>query len=138
MRYGYHDPFNTFQLTSEMIDDLKKRQETQTFPPVNILSKNDGSNVLIEMAVAGFNPEDIKIEEEENKITISAEKKENQHDESWTFTTKEIATRAFTRSWTKKANYTCEQASFKNGMLVILMKRIQENVRQIEILNCDN
>jgi molecular chaperone IbpA len=116
-------------LDSNIFSDLKGSK----YPPTDILAKDDGSVVKIVMAVAGFDPQEISIEEEDTKITISANKATNEDLNGWTINHHEIASRSFSRSWIKKSNYSIKSASFENGVLVIEVLKHQEKSRTIPI-----
>ena len=61
-------------------DDIFKRMnsfEYTSFPPYNI-KKVDSENYEIEMAIAGFTKDDVKVKYAENTLTITGKKKDKQ------------------------------------------------------------
>ena len=95
---------------------------------------NDENNYVIEMALAGFTKEDIKIEVKENKISISHQA------EPWRGEDRQprrIAKRSFERTFVdyhNKFNLHNSSATFENGLLQIVIPPIAEaKAKQIKI-----
>ena len=110
------------------------KQTTNGYPLTDIYKEEDGSQV-IEMALAGFSKEDILINTETNKITISAEgsKLKGQLAEN----SRRIAKRAFKKSFVDYHNtldFGNSNATFENGLLRInIPLREEVKPRQISI-----
>ena len=110
------------------------KQTTNGYPITDIYKEEDGSQV-IEMALAGFSKEDILINTEANKITISAEgsKLKGQLVEN----RRRIAKRAFKKSFVDYHNtldFGNSNATFENGLLRIKIPLREEvKPRQISI-----
>jgi len=110
------------------------KQTTNGYPLTDIYKEEDGSQV-IEMALAGFSKEDILINTEANKITISADgsKLKGQLAEN----RRRIAKRAFKKSFVDYHNtldFGSSNATFENGLLRILIPLREEvKPRQITI-----
>jgi len=110
------------------------KQTTNGYPLTDIYKEEDGSQV-IEMALAGFSKEDILINTEANKITISAEgsKLKGQLSEN----RRRIAKRAFKKSFVDYHNtldFGSSNATFENGLLRIQIPLREEvKPRQINI-----
>ena len=110
------------------------KQTTNGYPLTDIYKEEDGSQV-IEMALAGFSKEDILINTEVNKITISAEgvKLKGQLVEN----RRRIAKRAFKKSFVDYHNtldFGSSNATFENGLLRIQIPLREEvKPRQISI-----
>ena len=110
------------------------KQTTNGYPLTDIYKEEDGSQV-IEMALAGFSKEDILINTEANKITISAEgsKLKGQLAEN----RRRIAKRAFKKSFVDYHNtldFGSSNATFENGLLRIQIPLREEvKPRQITI-----
>jgi len=110
------------------------KQTTNGYPITDIYKEEDGSQV-IEMALAGFSKEDILINTEANKITISAEgsKLKGQLVEN----RRRIAKRAFKKSFVDYHNtldFGSSNATFENGLLRIQIPLREEvKPRQITI-----
>ncbi len=110
------------------------KQTTNGYPLTDIYKEEDGSQV-IEMALAGFSKEDILINTEANKITISADgsKIKGQLAEN----RRRIAKRAFKKSFVDYHNtldFGSSNATFENGLLRIQIPLREEvKPRQITI-----
>ena len=110
------------------------KQTTNGYPLTDIYKEEDGSQV-IEMALAGFSKEDILINTEVNKITISADgsKLKGQLVEN----RRRIAKRAFKKSFVDYHNtldFGSSNATFENGLLRIQIPLREEvKPRQITI-----
>lgn len=91
-----------------------------TVPAVNL--KENEKNYTIELAAPGLKKEDIKIDLNENVLTISSEKKdEKTEEEKGKFTRKEFSFSSFSRSFTLPENANAEaiNASYTDGVLNI-------------------
>jgi len=110
------------------------KQTTNGYPLTDIYKEEDGSQI-IEMALAGFSKEDILINTEANKITISADgsKLKGQLAEN----RRRIAKRAFKKSFVDYHNtldFGSSNATFENGLLRIQIPLREEvKPRQITI-----
>jgi HSP20 family molecular chaperone IbpA len=110
------------------------KQTTNGYPLTDIYKEEDGSQV-IEMALAGFSKEDILINTEANKITISADgsKLKGQLAEN----RRRIAKRAFKKSFVDYHNtldFGNSNATFENGLLrIVIPLREEVKPRQITI-----
>jgi len=106
-------------------------QTSGGYPPYNII--RDDENYKVELAVAGFNKDEIEIELKEGNLTITGKKAE---DESKFFVHKGIGTRAFTRTFTLSDDVVVKGADLNNGILSIDLERIipeEKKPRKIEI-----
>jgi len=109
------------------------KQTTNGYPLTDIYKEEDGSQV-IEMALAGFSKEDILINTEANKITISADgsKLKGQLAEN----RRRIAKRAFKKSFVDYHNtldFANSNATFENGLLRIQIP-LREEVKPKQIM----
>ena len=109
------------------------KQTTNGYPLTDIYKEEDGSQV-IEMALAGFSKEDILINTEANKITISADgsKLKGQLVEN----RRRIAKRAFKKSFVDYHNtldFANSNATFENGLLRIQIP-LREEVKPKQIM----
>ena len=82
----------------------------------------------IEMDVPGFKKEDIKIDLDNNYLTVKAEKKTMDKDESKKYIRRERAYSKFERSiYLGDASQDNIDAEFKDGTLTIVVPKIDEN-----------
>lgn len=101
------------------------------YPPYNIERTGENS-YRITMAVAGFTPEELKVEAKESTLTVSGEKKPDETDR--TFLHRGIAARNFERRFQLADYVEVFSASFENGLLNIDLKRnIPERMKPRQI-----
>lgn len=97
-----------------------------TFPPFNIVRVAD-SGYRIELAVAGFDLEDLTIETKERVLYVTGERKAVASAENTSFLHRGIANRAFKREFQLAEFVEVKTASLKNGILSIdLVREVPE------------
>ena len=123
---------NKFIPYSIGFDDLFDRlfdmdlESSSSYPPYNI-SKVDDNNYIIEMALAGFNKDDIEIELADSELTVRSKKRENSTKDV-NLIHQGISHRSFNRKFTLSEEILVKNAEMKDGMLIIkLQKFIPEN-----------
>lgn len=104
------------------LDSITTFNELQTevsFPKINV-SETDKS-YSVEIAVAGFNKEDIDLELKDNILVISADKKEETEEEDKNYLRKEISARSFKRvvRFPKKVVSSTANANYINGIITM-------------------
>jgi HSP20 family protein len=109
-----------------------------TLPAVNI--KENADAFMVEMAAPGMVKDDFKIELNNDLLTISSEKKnENEVKEGETYTRREYSYQSFSRSFTLPKTVDAEKisAKYENGILSIAIPKKEEAkpkpVKQISI-----
>ena len=101
-------------------------ESTNSYPPYNI-SKVDDNYYIIEMALAGFNKDNIEIELANGELTIKSKKKDNP-EKDVNLIHQGISQRSFIRKFTLSDEIIVKAAEMKDGMLIIkLQKFIPEN-----------
>jgi len=101
-------------------------ESSNSYPPYNI-SKIDDNNYIIEMALAGFNKDDIEIELADSELTVRSKKREDSNKDV-NLIHQGISHRSFNRKFTLSEEILVKNAEMKNGMLIIkLEKFIPEN-----------
>ena len=113
------------------------RVEGNGYPPYNIESRGE-DQYRITMAVAGFSEDEIDIVCEQNTLTVSGSKhdEDRQEGENREFLYRGIATRTFERRFQLADHVKVEGAALENGLLHIELKRElpeQMKPRKIEI-----
>ena len=101
-------------------------ESSGSYPPYNI-SKVDDNNYIIEMALAGFNKDDIEVELADSELTVRSKKREDSNKDV-NLIHQGISHRSFNRKFTLSEEILVKNAEMKNGMLIIkLEKFIPEN-----------
>lgn len=108
-------------------------REDDGYPPFDILREGDDS-YRITLAVAGFRPEDIEVVAQQNQLTVTGKRAEDNGKGEYLH--RGIATRAFERRFQLADFVEAGNASFENGLLSIALKRVVPEAmkpRRIEI-----
>jgi molecular chaperone IbpA len=129
-----NDPF--FIGFDRMVDRMRANTPGQTnYPPYNIV-KVDEDNYAIELAVAGFNKNELIIELKEGVLYIEGKKNSDDVDESTQYLHKGISARSFRRSFTLSDTIVVRGADFNDGILKINLENVipeEKKPRVIEI-----
>ena len=121
-RYSNNDWDKIFRHSVDLFDRMEMILDDQqfssslshTFPPHNIRKKDN--SYLIEMAVAGFNKDEINISKEKNHLVIEG-KKEEKNEEGFVY--RGIANRSFKKSFALSENMKVLAADMRDGMLYV-------------------
>jgi len=108
-----------------LFDNFEHRfanQINNTYPPYNIL-KHDEDTYEIQVAVTGFEKDDITVEIDQNNLVVKGSRKEVEL-ENPTYLHRGLATRDFTRSWELGQYMEVGDGTIKNGVLTIELKRV--------------
>ncbi len=109
----------------ELFDNFENRfanQINNNYPPYNILKRDENSYEL-EIAVTGFNKEEITVEIDQNQLIVKGERKRDD-DAEIQYLHRGLANRDFTRSWTLAEHMEVGDGNIKNGVLSISLKRV--------------
>jgi molecular chaperone IbpA len=104
---------------------------TNVFPRHNIIKQSD-TDYLIELALAGYENEDLAVELEDGLLVISGEKL----DDDVEYLHKGISTKKFRRTFRLNENVEVKNATFTNGLLTIELSHVvpeEKQPLQIEI-----
>ncbi|WP_292486531.1 Hsp20 family protein [Methanohalobium sp.] len=102
-------------------------RKTPNYPPYNIV-KLHGDHSMIEMAVAGFDEDDLSVYQEGNSLNIEGAKNETTEDVRETegaYLHRGISTRSFKRRFTLANNVEVEDVKLRNGMLNVYLKMVR-------------
>lgn len=120
-----HRSFVGFDQLFEEINRTFNVSKTDNYPPHNIIRTGD-TRYLIEMAVAGFQENEIDIETVtnpygQNVLTIRGERK-REAEADWNYLHRGLATRNFERSFPLNENVEVIGAAVSNGILSISLE----------------
>jgi HSP20 family protein len=103
--------------TADVFKQIQPGSSKTSFPKVNVLDKED--SYLVEIAVAGFEKDDVSLELKDNCLFISAEKEEEVEDEKGSYVMKEIASRSFRRvvRLPKEVDQRKIECNYKDGVV---------------------
>ena len=92
-----------------------------SYPPYNLVQLNNHESKL-EIALAGFKKDELKVYTEFGKLYVEAVKEDKKADGE--FVHKGLAQRSFKRSWTLSDDTEIGSVSFEDGLLVVELKKI--------------
>ena len=107
------------------MDDYLNRfwdlETSSNYPPYNIVQVNNVESRL-EIALAGFKKNDVRVYTEFGKLYVEGKKEESE--DVGEFVHKGLAQRAFTRVWTLSDDTEIRGVGFTDGLLVIKLGKI--------------
>src|SRR5664279_938707 len=107
-------------------------------PAVNI--REDDKNYVLDFAIPGFDKKDLKIDLNEDVLTIASETKNETEESKDGYSRKEFSYRSFSRSFYIPENVNSEkiEANYKDGILTVSLPKqeVEKNkvAKKIEIL----
>lgn len=118
----FNDPFLIgFSREFDRLSTLQKDNSSVSYPPYNVI-KIDDDNYRLDLALAGFDKEDVDVSVKDGTLYIKGEKLEDEVDQNFVY--RGIATRKFTRSYALAEYMEVEDAELSNGILSINVTRI--------------
>ena len=91
------------------------------YPPYNLIHE---SNVLsrLEIALAGFKRDEVKVYTEYGKLTVEAQKEEKKEPE--TYTHRGLAQRSFSKQWSLSDDTEVGEVTLEDGLLTVTLKKV--------------
>ena len=131
--------FRPFYMPDLFDDDFLPvlSNRTNSMPSVNI--REDEKFYNLELAVPGIDKKDLKIDVNEDVLTISSESKSESEESKDGYKRKEFSYSAFSRSFYVPENVNREkiEANYKDGILTVALPKQEEEknkvTRKIEI-----
>jgi len=119
--FGKSFPFAIgFDRTLQLLNRADTLHDSTNYPPYNIV-KHDAENFSVELAVAGFDKEDISITKEKEVLLIEGSVDKGDELE---YVHKGLASRSFKRSFTLADDLVVKGASMDKGILSVNLERI--------------
>ena len=105
------------------------------YPPYNI-KKTEKDNYAIEVALAGFNKNDVEVEFEDNLLTVRTKQvnKSDEKSDGGEIIHKGISQRQFARSFTIAEDVRVNGAKLKDGLLTIACERIVPEYKKKKLI----
>lgn len=130
-----------FDRLARQLESAERTSETNGWPPYNIETTAENT-YRVEIAVAGFKPEELNIEVKENLLTVTGRKTANDDAAPQkTYLHRGLAERDFERRFQLADYVVVTDANLDNGLLAISLKReLPEALkpRRIEISTAQN
>ena len=109
---GMDDMFDSF---------MNIHEQNSNYPPYNLVQVNNVESRL-EIALAGFKKDEVKVYTEFGKLYVEGIKEAKEIDA--TFVHKGLASRSFTRVWTITDDTEVRDVQFRDGLLVVHLGKI--------------
>lgn len=108
-----------FATVPSILSDGFATPNYRSFTPVNI--KETENDYVLELMAPGFQKEDVRINLDNNTLTVSAEKKAEEENKNEKYIRKEFKYQSFNRSFTIDENIDAENivAKYLNGVLTL-------------------
>ena len=116
------------------LDDIFHRLDSMSnhntnYPPYNLI-KHDTSKYTIEIALAGFKPEEIEVSTESNILKVAT--KNTRRDPDVQYLHRGVSKRSFINTWQLADDVKIGEVTFLDGLLIVhLNKYIPEHQRKI-------
>lgn len=108
-----------------LFEDFEQRfanQISQSYPPYNVV-KYDDNSYEIQIAVSGFDKNEISVEIDQNQLIIKGKHAEGES-ENVQYLHRGLAARDFVRSFTLADHMEVGEGTIKNGVLKVEIKRV--------------
>jgi HSP20 family protein len=124
-----YSPFLSNLFDDDFFPVLTNR--TSSMPAVNI--KENDKNFTLELAVPGMDKKDLKIDINEDVLTISSETRNESEEEKDGYKRKEFSFSSFCRSFYIPENVNRDKisAAYKDGILTVELPKMEEEKNKI-------
>ena len=93
---------------------------TSNYPPYNLINVSNTESRL-EIALAGFKKDEVKVYTEYGRLTVEGNKEVK---EDTTYAHRGLAQRSFNRSWTIAEDTIVNEANFEDGLLTVTLGKV--------------
>lgn len=122
-----------FDRLFDMLENSNAAQGQENYPPFDLIRLSD-NDYRIELAVAGFKPDEIDITAQQNVLLVTGRKKEEGGEKDNNYIYRGIATRSFERRFALADHIQVKGADLKDGLLAIeLVREIPEAMKPRKI-----
>lgn len=125
---GFDKVFDTIEKFVERTPNVIEK-----YPPHNLIKTDNG--YTIEIAMAGFQENEIDISLVDNILRVSGEIQQTSENSGHSFVHRGISSRKFTKNFVVAENIKVDDATFVNGLLKINLSETKAEVRKIQINN---
>jgi molecular chaperone IbpA len=122
-----------FDRLFDMLESSSLGQTQENYPPFDLIKLGD-NDYRIELAVAGFKPDELDITAQQNVLIVTGRKKDESEDKGNNYVYRGIATRSFERRFALADHIQVRGADMKDGLLSIeLVREIPEAMKPKKI-----
>jgi len=111
-----------FDRLFDMLENSTVGGTQENYPPFDLIKLGE-NDYRIELAVAGFKPDEVDITAQQNVLLVTGRKKEEAEDKGTNYVYRGIATRSFERRFALADHIQVKGADLKDGLLAIELKR---------------
>jgi molecular chaperone IbpA len=113
-------------------NEIKTRNVDYYYPPYNIIKENE-TNYIVEIALAGFKKKNISVYTENGKLFVLGKPNEDESDTK-KYINYGIITSEFTHVWSLPDNLEVKDISFEDGLLSIKLVKILPESQKRKVL----
>ena len=122
-----------FDRLFDMLENSSVGGAQENYPPFDLIKLGD-NDYRIELAVAGFKPDEIDITAQQNVLIVTGGKSEESDEQGNDYIYRGIATRSFERRFALADHIQVKGADMKDGLLAIeLVREIPEAMKPRKI-----
>jgi len=122
-----------FDRLFDMLENNAASGNGENYPPFDLIKLGD-NQYRIELAVAGFKPDEIDITAQQNVLIVTGKKTEESDDKGSDYIYRGIANRSFERRFALADHIQVRGADLKDGLLAIeLVREIPEAMKPRKI-----
>ena len=122
-----------FDRLFDMLENSVPGNGGENYPPFDLVKTGD-NDYRIDLAIAGFRPDEIDITAQQNVLIVSGKKKEEPDSKGSDYIYRGIATRSFERRFALADHIQVRGADLKDGLLAIeLVREIPEAMKPRKI-----
>jgi molecular chaperone IbpA len=111
-----------FDRLFDMLENSALGQPQENYPPFDLIKDGD-NEYRIELAVAGFKPEELDITAQQNVLIVTGRKQDESEEKGSNYVYRGIATRSFERRFALADHIKVTGADIKDGLLSISLVR---------------
>ena len=122
-----------FDRLFDMLENNTVGQTQENYPPFDLIKLGE-NDYRIELAVAGFKPDELDITAQQNVLIVSGRKNEESEQKGSDYIYRGIATRSFERRFALADHIQVKAADIKDGLLAVdLVREIPEAMKPRKI-----
>jgi molecular chaperone IbpA len=122
-----------FDRLFDMLENSSNGEASDNYPPFDLIKSGD-NQYCIQLAVAGFRPDEIDITAQQNVLIVSGRKDEESQEKDSDYIYRGIAGRSFERRFALADHIQVRGADLKDGLLSIeLVREIPEAMKPRKI-----
>ena len=122
-----------FDRLFDMLENSTLGQGQENYPPFDLIKEGE-NEYRIQLAVAGFKPDEIDITAQQNVLIVAGRKSEESEDKGPDFIYRGIANRSFERRFALADHIQVRNADLRDGLLSIeLVREIPEAMKPRKI-----